>query len=153
MLRRTLCFAFSAALLAAADKPDFSGLWSIDLAKSDFGMMPPPEKLERTIDHKDPDLKIKTVQAGPRGERTTEQKLTTDGKEAAVQVMGRDAKSTASWKGGKLNVKTKLEFNGAEILQSETWSLSEDGKTLTIENAISSPQGEFTMKNVFTKGK
>jgi hypothetical protein len=152
MLRRTLCFAFPAALLAADPKPDFSGHWSIDLAKSDFGMMPPPEKLERDIDHKDPEIKIKTLQAGPRGERTTESKLTTNGKESSVQVMGRDAKSTAAWKGSKLNIKTKLEFNGAEILQDETWTLSNDGKVLTIENAISSPQGEFMMKNVFTKG-
>ncbi len=139
--------------MAADEKPDFSGHWSIDLAKSDFGMMPPPDKLERDIDHKDPDIKIKTLQAGARGERTSESKLTTDGKESSVQVMGREAKSIAAWKGSKLTVKTKLEFNGAEILQNETWTLSGDGKVLTIENAISSPQGEFTMKNVFTKSK
>jgi len=139
-------------MLFAADNPNYSGHWVVDLAKSDFGMLPPPEKLERDIDHKDPDMKIKTVQKGQRGESTTESKYTTDGKETTIQMRGREAKVTAVWKDGKLNVNSKSEFNGAEISQSETWNLSEDGKTLTIDNEIKAPQGEFKTKSVFMKG-
>lgn len=139
-------------MLFAADNPNYSGHWVVDIAKSDFGMLPPPEKLERDIDHKDPDMKIKTVQKGQRGESTTESKYTTDGKETTIQMRGREAKVKAVWKDGKLLVNSKSEFNGAEISQSETWTLSEDGKTLTIDNEIKAPQGEFKAKSVFTKG-
>lgn len=153
MLRRILLLAIPVAMLVAADKPDYSGHWVIDLAKSDFGMIPPPEKMERDIDHKDPQMQIKSMQKSERGEFTTESKYTTDGKEATVQMRGRDAKVIAKWAVGKLEVNTKSEFNGTEITQNETWTLSSDGKTLTIDNVITAPQGEFAAKSVFTKGK
>ncbi len=152
MLRRFLLLCIPAAMLLAADKPDYSGHWVVDLAKSDFGMMPPPSKMERDIEHKDPDMSIKSLQVGERGEIKTESKYTTDGKEATIKMRNREAKVKAIWDGAKLKVNSKIEFNGSEITQDETWIISEDGKTLTIENAIKAPQGEFTTKSVFTKG-
>ena len=152
MLRRFLLLCIPAAMLLAADKPDYSGHWVVDLAKSDFGMMPPPSKMERDIEHKDPDMSIKSLQVGERGEMKTESKYTTDGKEATIKIRNREAKVKAIWDGAKLKVNSKSEFNGNEFTQQETWTLSEDGKTLTIENAIKAPQGEFTTKSVFTKG-
>ncbi|WP_155121557.1 hypothetical protein [Bryobacter aggregatus] len=152
MLRRILLLAVPAAMLLAADKPDYSGHWVIDTAKSDFGPMPAPEKMERDIDHKDPQMKVKSLQKSERGEFTTDSQYTTDGKESTVQMRGREAKVSAKWNGNKLEVHTKSEFNGMALTQKESWSLSGDGKTLTINNEIQSPQGEFTMKSVFTKG-
>lgn len=139
-------------MLFAADKPDFSGHWVADLAKCDFGMMPPPEKMERDIEHKDPDFKLKSLQKSARGENTSETKFTTDGKEATIKIRGNDAKMTAAWEGSKLVVTTKSEFNGMAISQKETWTLSSDGKTLNTENQIATPQGDITVKLVFTKG-
>lgn len=152
MLRRFLLLCIPAAMLLAADKPDYSGHWVVDLAKSDFGMMPPPSKMERDIEHKDPDMSIKSLQVGERGEMKTESKYTTDGKEATIKIRNREAKVKAIWDGAKLKVNSRFEFNGSEVTQDETWIISEDGKTLTIENAIKAPQGEFTTKSVFTKG-
>ena len=139
-------------MLLAADKPDFSGHWVIDLAKSDFGMMPPPSKMERDIEHKDPSMSIKSIQVGERGEMKNESSYTTDGKEATIKMRNREAKVKAKWDGNKLKVNSKSKFNGNEFTQEETWTLSDDGKTLTIDNAIKAPQGEFTTKSVFTKG-
>ncbi len=139
-------------MLLAADKPDYSGHWVIDLAKSDFGMMPPPSKMERDIEHKDPAMGIKSIQVGERGEMKNESSYTTDGKEATIKMRNREAKVKAKWDGNKLKVNSKSEFNGNEFTQEETWTLSDDGKTLTIDNAIKAPQGEFTTKSVFTKG-
>ncbi len=153
MLRRILLLTIPVAMLVAADKPDYSGHWVIDLTKSDFGMMPPPEKMERDIDHKDPQIQIKSMQKSERGEMTTDSKYTTDGKEATIQMRGREAKVIAKWVAGKLEVVSKSEWNGTEFTQNETWNLSSDGKTLTIDNVIKAPQGEFAAKSVFTKGK
>jgi len=137
--------------MTAADKPDLSGTWTINLDKSDFGMMPPPTKMERKVSHKDPDLTITTTQASQRGERTSEAKYTTDGKESEVQLMGRPAKVKAVWEGSTLVVTTKLEFQGSEMTQVERWGLSSDGKTLTTEGTMNSPMGENKTKLVFAK--
>ena len=153
MLRRILLLSIAATMLFAADKPNYSGHWVVDLAKSDFGMMPPPEKMERDIDHKDPQMQIKSVQKSERGEFTSESKYTTDGKEATIQMRNRDAKVVAKWVDNKLEVNVKSEFNGTSIGQKETWTLSDDGKTLTTQSEIQAPQGEFKTKLVFTKGK
>ena len=152
MLRSIFLLCVPAVLLVAADNPNYSGHWVADLTKSDFGMAPPPERLERDIDHKDPDMKVKTTQKGQRGESVTESKYTTDGKESTIQMRGREAKIKAVFKDGKLVVASKSEINGAEIGQTETWTLSGDGKTLTIENEVKAPQGEFKMKLLLTKG-
>ena len=63
-----------------------------------------------------------------------------------------ELKSKTKWDGNKLKVSSKSEFNGNEFTQDETWTLSGDGKTLTIDNSIKAPQGEFSTKSVFTKG-
>ena len=152
MLRRLLLLSIPAAMLMAADKPDLSGHWVADLSKSDFGMMPVPSKIERDIEHKDPAITVKTTQVGERGEMKTDSSYSTDGKEATIKMRGREAKVKAKWDGAKLKVNTKSEFNGMEIGQEETWTVSDDGKILTIDNTIKAPQGEFTTKSVFTKG-
>jgi hypothetical protein len=139
--------------LTAADKPNLTGTWNIDLEKSDFGMMPPPTKLERKVDHKDPEFSVTTLQANARGERTTEAKMTTDGKECEIQIMGRPAKAKAVWEGKSIVVNTKAEFQGTEVLQVEKWTLSEDGKTLTTEASLNSPMGENKSKLVFKKAE
>ena len=79
-------------------------------------------------------------------------KYTTDGKESTIQMRGREAKIKAVFKDGKLVVTSKSEINGAEIGQTETWTLSGDGKTLTIDNEVKAPQGDFKMKLLLTKG-
>jgi hypothetical protein len=143
--------AASAVVVLAADKPNFSGTWTAQMDKSDFGMMPPPQSMSRKIEHAEPEMKITTTQKGERGENTSESKFTTDGKEATVKMRNREAKLKAKWDGEKLIVESKSEFNGAELTQKETWSLSENGKMLTISNDINSPMGATTVKLVFAK--
>ena len=47
------------AVTAAAQSavPNFSGTWTLDAAKSDFGPIPGPESIVMVIDHKEPSLK------------------------------------------------------------------------------------------------
>jgi hypothetical protein len=144
--------AFSAGFSQAwAAKPDFSGTWKLDASKSEFGPMPAPDKWERTITHQDPSLKYKTVQAGPQGEMTTDTSYTTDGKESMNKFRGQDVKGVAKWDGDVLTIQSKREVQGMEISINERWTLSPDGKVLTIANAISTPQGDFETKIVADK--
>lgn len=50
------------ASIGAQGTPNFSGTWSLDVAKSDFGPAPPPESVVMVIDHKEPTIKSTTAQ-------------------------------------------------------------------------------------------
>jgi hypothetical protein len=141
----------SATVAMAADKPDFSGSWKLNASKSDFGPMPAPDKLDRTIKQAEGKLTFTTVRAGQEGEMTTETTYTTDGKESVNKVRDMEVKSVAAWDGDKLIVKSKREVQGMEISLVETWTLSKDGKVLTIVNNASTPQGDFTLTTVMDK--
>jgi len=149
---------FSAALLAIAcgllqaqAKPNFSGNWKLNTAKSDFGAMPAPDSRTYIITHEDPDLKDSYTQSGQMGELTAEMKYSTDGKETTNSVRGNQIKTTAKWDGDELAIAGKTQFNGADVTLSDRWSLSADGKTLTIQRHVNSPLGETNQKIVLEK--
>lgn len=155
MIRRSLiaiaALTLFSGLLSAQDKPNFSGTWKMNGEKSDFGPMPAPEKLVRVIDHKDPEMQIKTTQSGQQGEVTSELKYKTDGTESVNKMRGQDVKGVAKWEGDKLVVRSKREVQGMEISITETWTATDAGKVLTVTNAIETPQGSFEAKIVLEK--
>ena len=63
--------------LAQVGTPNFSGNWTLDLAKSDFGPAPPPDSVVMTIDHKEPTLKSTTTQKTQQGDATNDSTITT----------------------------------------------------------------------------
>jgi hypothetical protein len=140
-----------AALGMAADKPNFSGDWSINVDKSAFGPMPPPSSLTRKIAHTDPAVTVDEAQSGAQGDMKRTVKYSTDGKETSNDFMGQSMKSTAAWDGSKLVITTKGDFGGTEVKLIDTWSLSGDGKELTDVMHIVSPQGEFDITFVLGK--
>jgi len=152
ILTVVLAMAAAATLGVAADKPNFSGDWTMDAAKSDFGPIPPPATMTRKVDHSDPAVTVVTVQTGgAQGDSTVTQKYDTSGKETTNDMMGSATKSTAKWDGSALVMSTKADFQGTEITIISKWSLSADGKVLTDAWHIVSPQGEFDLTYVMNK--
>lgn len=153
MVRRYMILAAAVCLLAvtpAMAKTDFSGTWKIVLDKSDFGPMPPPEKVEQIVEHKENDLKVNVTQVGQQGEVKMELNYSTE-KETTNTFRNTPMKSTAKWDGDKLVVVSKLEFQGNEVVIQDTWSLADEGKTLTLDRKLNTPQGDLEMKHVFAK--
>lgn len=157
MTRRfALIFAIPAMILLGAAgqafaKPNFTGDWKLNADKSNFGPIPPPTSMTLNIEHSDPNLKILTKQSGAQGDMEYEAKYTTDGKESVNKFGEAEAKSVVNWDGDALVNDTKLSFNGNEITIKSKWTLSEDGKTLTNNAHLVSPQGELDMTQVFEK--
>jgi hypothetical protein len=147
--------AFCLAALAAGPqddkKPDLSGTWKLDTAKSDFGMMPPPDSQTNVIEHKDPKLKVKTTTKGGMREGESESNYTTDGEESSNKMGEMDVKTTAKWDGKKLVMHSKLDMQGNEVLIDQTYSLSDDAKVLTVDVGFKSPMGDGTQKMIFNK--
>jgi len=150
ILALSMVFAGAFLLLgerAQAAGRDLSGVWKLNAAKSDYGKFPAPLSVTRKITHNDPKMVLSTTQRGPQGDVTSNLTYTTDGKES---VNG-DSKGWAQWIGDKLMIESSREFQGATLKQKEIWTLSADGKTLTVDSHVSIPNGEFDVKQVFDK--
>lgn len=142
------CLLFTATLFAG---PNFSGDWKLNTSKSDFGPMPAPDKLTMKIDHKDPALKVESMQVGQQGEVKGESNYTTDGKESKNKFRNNEMVSKVKWDGEALTFDSKLDFQGNEVLLKDNWTVSADGKTLTIKRKFSAPQGDFESIQVLEK--
>jgi hypothetical protein len=153
-MRNLLAAAIAAAVwLSAADisRPNFSGTWKMNAAKSSFGQLPRPLEYERHIDHKEPVIQMTVRQAGPTGEQSVEAMLRTDGQATTNKYRTGEAKTTAEWAGRELELTTTRSMEGGDAVTRETWSLSEDGKTLTSITRMKTPRGFFDIKLVLER--
>jgi hypothetical protein len=137
-------------LAIAQGKPDFSGKWA---PKVDPNAAPPagggggrgggmgggPMTIKQTA--------AELVRETVRGENTVTSTFKLDGSESVNPAGQGQSKSTAKWDGAKLVIKTVSEGQNGPQETTATWSLSGDGKELTI--VTTSARGDRTM--VYTK--
>jgi hypothetical protein len=142
--------AFTASL-SAQSKPNFSGTWKLNVDKSDFGVLPPSNSRTDVIDHQEPNLSDTVADDGAQGQQNYTLSMTTDGKEVVNKPGGLEMKSTAAWAANSLVVNAKLAFQGSDVVIKTTWSLSDDGKTLTENVHLESPMGETDQKMIYEK--
>jgi len=132
--------------------PSLSGAYKLDVPKSDFGQMGGPSSGTLAIDDSGSSVKIDSdQQGGPMGDMKSTQTLTTDGQESTSTMMGNPVKSTAQWNGGSLVVNAKTSFQGTDVTIKSTYSLSDDGKTLTVKTHAESSMGPFDSTAVYDK--
>lgn len=140
-------------------KPDFSGTWVMDVNRSFSN----PPGLEQTLtvvhtgDQIKVDAKIKTQQ----GEQTINETYTLDGKETEFTPPGNQpnakGKRKSMWlpdaKGAVIDdVVTSDSPNGPVTRKTmRKWTLSPDGKTLTVDYYFDDQRGSFEAKRVFVK--
>lgn len=141
----------SFVVLAAGQpaKPDFSGDWKMNAAKSNFGPLPPPSVMNRSISHKEPALTIVEEQQSAMGDQKTTRKYVTDGSESTFEVQGMSVPSTASWQELALVFVSRIDAAGLTI--TDRMTLAADGKSLTSAVHIASPQGDADITVVFDK--
>jgi hypothetical protein len=139
-----------AGLAVAQPKPDFSGKWA---PKVDPNAAPPagggggrgggmgggPMTVKQTA--------AELTQERTMGETVMSTVYKLDGTETVNKTQRGESKSVAKWDGAKLVIKTVSEGANGPQETSATWSLSADGKELTILNVTA--RGERSM--VYTK--
>jgi hypothetical protein len=149
----TLALGALASSLAAQGKSNYTGTWTLNVSKSDFGMLPAPTSRTDVINHNDPVLKDSVTQDGPQGNQTFNISYTTDGKEATNQQGPLTLKSTLGWQGADLVINSKTSLNDNDVTMKSVWTLSSDGKTWTQNNHLAVVgMGETDQKLVFEKG-
>jgi hypothetical protein len=121
-----------AGLAVAQPKPNFSGSWA---PKVDPNAAPPagggggrggggPMTVKQTA--------TELTQDRTMGETTISTVYKLDGTESINKSQRGESKSVAKWDGAKLVVKTVSEGQAGPQETTATWSLSADGKELTI---------------------
>lgn len=143
--------ASAPAAAANGAKPNYSGTWKLNVAKSDFGPIPAPDSRTDVIEHNDPILKVSTAQEGAQGKQEYTLNMTTDGKEMINNPGGLEVKSIGGWEANNLVVNVKLKFQDNDVEAKTTWLLSADGKTMTQNQHLTTAMGELDQKMVFEK--
>src|SRR5262249_21229207 len=141
----TLALIVASAGLAAT--PDLSGSWKLNSSKSDFGQFPAPSSLTQKVTHAEPKLTVALKMSSDMGDVDLTSNYTTDGKECTNPGFGgSDAKSVTKWDGDALVMETKGAFGDVAYTLKDKWTISEDGKMLTIVRHFSSAMGELDPK-------
>jgi hypothetical protein len=147
-------FIFAGATLAqqAPAKPNLTGIWNIDLEKSNFGGLESPHTARYLIRHLGAKLELQYEQDG----HTTRVDITPDGEERVLET-GPDTENLARvyWSGAVLVFEGRIRplpsSNAPPVKWTSRWSLSPDKKSLTIERHISSDKATADQKVVFNK--
>jgi hypothetical protein len=153
----TLTCAF---LALAAVKPDFTGTWNMDRARS-FGL-PANMNQTLTISHKGDQIDLETKLIQPDNERTVKDTYILDGKEHEFTPQAQagqtppKGKRTASWLPGGNGI-TVTEVTVSETPKGQVtsqvvrkWTISNQGE-LIIDMYVDSPTVSYEAKRIFKK--
>jgi hypothetical protein len=145
----TLFICISAAL--AQEKPNFSGTWKLNPAKSDLAGQPPYSAIVR-IDHKEPRI-TSTYKVNIRGREIEETiNFTTDGSETKNKTSDAEMTYKARWEGLVMIREAKGKMsNGVSLTRQDRWTLSKDGKELTMRRHSSTDNAEEEVRFVLEK--
>ena len=161
-LKFLLVLIAPALLLAysiAPDRVNLTGTWNLNESKSDLGNFARFTTRKIKVEQKDETITISKTSPSRGGEDvTTTETLSYDGKESESTVFGSSKKkSTAKWSDDGtsfiVTYTVALERNGetSNITGTETWTLTSDGKSLSLQTVSTSTQGERTTKAVYDK--
>ncbi len=135
---------------------NFSGTWKLNEGKSELPQFGVVSKL--VIDQKTEGISVARTSRGFDGNEVVTTDNLVEGKETETTVFGSaKKKSTLKWdadgQGFSVAIVIAGDFNGNafEVKGSDTWTISADGKVVTLVGKYSGPQGETTSKMVYDK--
>jgi hypothetical protein len=172
-LALVLAISLPALLTAApqASRPDFSGRWSLDKDASRMPGLGDIESKDMTVEHKEPKIRIRVRVLLAMGSGSSFLAAVTDGvereneeddapaeeAEGAGQFTVGGASSTkikALWNGDRLAIATATVDSeaGSTFEKEQVWTLSPDGRTLTVESVQKGgPAGEVKANEVYRR--
>jgi|ERR1041385_3792537 hypothetical protein len=144
-----LCFMLAAVCLAsAAEKPDFSGNWIVNLDRSNFGKAPKPTSMSLKVTRNGDVMHAVQTTNSQAGSSTTESDWVIDGKEH--DTTGTTAgKTLARWEGNTLYSERKS--NDGSLEQKIWLTLSADGRTANEKVVGKGPEGTNTSRLIWER--
>jgi hypothetical protein len=159
-----------AVAVTAQAQPQFTGTWVLDRTQSQLPsreghgkgtadpQAPPPE-VKLIVEQQGNTLKATRMMARGTRERSTSETFVTDGSERTEQTHGGGTAVTKATLGGDRLTVNKTHSKPAKeqgqpartFSRQSVWTLSQDGRTLTIDTTMHSDRGDRAMKTVFVK--
>jgi hypothetical protein len=143
--------------LSLAQTPNLTGTWAFDAAKSQVPDMGGRGGMggggDIAIKHEGTTVSITTTRTGRDGEPTTNtETFSTDGKPTTVEGRMGASSVTAKWEGRNLMVTTSRQTQRGDFSTAVTYSLSADGKVLTVSGSMRNREGgETAYSRVYNK--
>jgi hypothetical protein len=142
LLATALCLALAAAAQNAA-KPNFTGVWNMDLEKSNFGGIAPPASAQYLIRQTGNTVMLQYTQDN----HTSRVDIVPDGADHLTETVADSQTWTRSyWSGKALVIESRskpLPSSNRPVIQwTSRWTLSPDRKRLTIHRRISAPDSD-----------
>jgi hypothetical protein len=142
----------------AQQRTNYSGTWKLNVDKSDFGPVPGPTAETEVIKQMGDSLRINVHAEREQGKTQFTMTLVTDGKEVPIPAddpLAHPAPEvtletmSAAWDGPVLVVNEKLTYDNDPVTGVTRYTLSPDGKVLTVSSEYTSPTGDATRTFVF----
>ena len=136
----------------AAGAPDFSGTWVLDPASAVDARAgaanAPPKKVEIVVRQTGTTLSIDR-KSGDRIETAVHH---LDGTESVNKLpSGKEKKSTSTWVGSTLVITSSTDMGTSTVPSTEIFSLSPNGRVMTIDVTLRTPGREIKRKLIYNK--
>lgn len=136
----------AAALAQPPKKPNFTGTWRANFAKSNL-QIKHPDSTVFTIEHREPRFVLFRTHTFDGKSDTWGIELTTDGNEVVRKEDGRTLHARLIWEGDSLVFDVALDLPEGKGHDRVKYSISKDGRTLTALESYRDPK--ISYKNVW----
>jgi hypothetical protein len=163
-MKAILCFAVLVLGVAlpvrgqSAARPNLAGTWKLNVAESDFGQLPPPDKQSEVFTQNGDDISIAVTIERAEMKQNYTLRFKAGGPEAAVAKDAFPADSPfrilavkGEWQGAVLVVMERVSFQGTDGTLRASYALSADGKMLRKSTHVSMSAGEFDTKTAYDR--
>ena len=133
------------AMSTTQSRPDFSGMWSLNVCKSTLrGEI--PKKILVKIEHSEPDIR-QDVLITSADDKQQQMRFTfnTTGAETTNRLGVGVGRTKAHWRGSVLVIESLLKVADRELYFRDHWSLSDDKKMLTMAHPDDDLAGQISI--------
>lgn len=124
---------------------NFSGTWIADLSLSRL-LGPQPKAITIQINHSGSELREEILATRIDGsEDRIVFRCSTNGEPGTSLLNGKTIRGTANWQGAELVIESWMRFGAREMHFRDYWSLSPDGRTLSMEHRSGDLAGQLTV--------
>jgi hypothetical protein len=131
-------------------RPNFTGTWVFDPAKSHLEI-PPPERSVFVIEHSEPRFRLDRTHQAQGTSDTLRIELTTDGTPVVQTVRGLEIRSTLRWEGSTLLIVSTFPAEGDQASNTVRYRLEAEGQVLVAEERLQSGRLSYENRWVFDK--
>jgi hypothetical protein len=125
-------------------RPNFTGVWKLNLEKSLIrGAL--PQQILMNIEHRDPTVIQQILLTDANGPEQRQIFTCRIGQEVKNAVGGVELRSGSQWNGQELVIESRMNARGREFYFKDHWSLSEDGRTLTMAHRDDDLAGQISV--------